>query len=465
MIHEIQYTMLIRFTVDNVLSFNSEQELLLTPGKNRNHSDHVIKKEKSRDVDILKSAVIYGANASGKSNFIKAIYLMRKILLRNEGDTILYDYFMLDGDSAKRPSKLEIEFNINGYNYAYGFTFTRKEIVSEWLYYFNKEKDFKIFERKTDGKNVEVTFDNLKLKRKEIANLEFLGKITNPAECFLHSLNNSNVESIEGINHLRDAYLWFDECLTIIFPDSKFEALEIGIDDNDKFKDLFAWALEYFGTGISGLESTEVDFFSSEVKLPPEFKEKLQKEMKVNDQGIISAMDDIRFRVKKIDDGGLLASKIMTQRESRNMVDSIVNFEINQESDGTQRIMDFIPAMAELQHHNRVFIIDEIERSLHVNLVRKFISMFYELTTDVRSQLIVTTHESALLDQELVRKDAVWFVEKNKEGESELRGLDEYNIRKDLDIRSGYLHGRFGAIPKFYSKRKSPFLNLVADEG
>lgn len=457
--------MLIRFSVDNVLSFNSEQELFLIPGKNRNLSHHVIKKNKSRDVDILKSAIIYGANAGGKSNLIKAIYLMKQILLHGERDTILYNKFKLDGLASGRPSKLEMEFNINERNYAYGFTFTHNEIKTEWLYSFNKEKDFKIFDRKTTEKQVEVTFDNLKVNKKELDNLTFMGRITKPAECFLHSLIGSNVDGMEGIDMLKDAYSWFTESLTIIFPNSRFGDLEVGLDTDKSFADLFQWALEYFGTSIKGLEQTDVDFFSSDVDLPKFIKEEIQSTSKVGETGLITAMDNLRYKFKKLSNGEISATKLMTKHSTQNMNDNFVNFEMNDESDGTQRIMDFIPAIAELTKHNRVFIIDEIERSLHVNLVIKIMTMFYEFTKDKRSQLLVTTHETALLDQDLVRKDEVWFVDKNKNGESELRSLSEYNVRKDLDIRSGYLHGRFGAIPKFYNTTPNPLLNVVRDEG
>lgn len=456
--------MLIRFSVDNVLSFNSEQELLLIPGKNRNLGHHVIKKKKSRDVDILKSAVIYGANASGKSNLIKAIYLMKEILLRGERDTILYNKFKLDGLASNRPSKLEVEFNVKGKNYAYGFTFHHNQIETEWLYYFNKEKDFKIFERKTTGRQVEVSFDNLKVNKRVLDNLAFMGRITKPAECFLHSLISSNVDEMEGIDMLKDAYSWFKDSLTIIFPNTRYEGLELGLDVDDEFASLFQWALEYFGTSIKGLEQTEVDFFSSDVDLPKFIKEEIQSSSKVGDMGLLTTMDNLRYKIKKLPNGEVFATKIMTKHSTRNMPVDFVNFEMNDESDGTQRIMDFIPAIAELTKDDRVFIIDEIERSLHVNLVKKIMTMFYEFTATTRSQLLVTTHESALLDQDLVRKDEIWFVDKNRDGESEIRSLAEYNVRKDLDIRSGYLNGRFGAIPRFYNTTPNPLISVVTDE-
>mgnify|MGYP001197171263 CR=1 FL=1 len=451
--------MLIRFTLDNVLSFNTEQEILLTPGKNRNHMHHIIKGEKARDIDILKAAVIYGANASGKSNLIKALALMQRIILHGDSDTILYDRFKLDSTSENRLSKLEVEFHINGVNYAYGFTFDKLQIKSEWLYFFNKEKDYKVFERTTEGRDVSVTFDNLKLSTKEIHNLEFVGTITKPAECFLHALNNSNVDKIKGIDMIKDAYKWFSESLTIIFPESKYGSLESNIATNESFKALFEWALDYFDTGITGIQSTDVDFWSSEVELPKRLKEQIQKDLKIGDSGIVSALNQLRFLIKKQSNGDISASKLMTQRKKDGKIEDLVNFEINEESDGTQRIMDFIPAIAELRKDYQVFVIDEIERSLHVHLVRKFLSMFFERTQGVKSQLIVTTHESQLMDQDLIRKDEIWLVEKNKKGESELKSIEDFTVRKDLDIMKAYLQNRFGAVPHFSSRKPEPILN------
>jgi AAA15 family ATPase/GTPase len=450
--------MLIRLTIGNVLSFNTEQEILLTPGKNRNHVHHIIKGEKARDIDILKAAVIYGANASGKSNLIKALALMKRIVLHGGGDTIVYDHFKLDGLSKDRASKLEVEFYINGKYFAYGFTFTKTHIASEWLYTFNKEKDFMVFERTTNGKEVTVTFDNLKLSNKELNNLEFTGSLTKPAECFLHALNNSNVDNLHGIDLLKDAYKWFSDSLTIIFPHTKFGGLEANIALNQTFRDLFEWALDYFDTAIEGIESTEVDFSSSDVDLPKMVKEQIQNDMKIGESGMITAMNNLRFLIMKDAKGDISASKIMTQRSAVNMDGRKINFEISEESDGTQRIMDFIPAIAELQKDDQVFVIDEIERSLHVNLVRKFLSMFFERTQGVKSQLIVTSHESQLMDQDLIRKDEIWLVEKNEKGESEFKSIEDFTVRKDLDIMKAYLQNRFGAVPNFSSMKPEPIL-------
>ena len=450
--------MLIRLTVDNVLSFNTEQEILLTPGKNRNHTHHIIKGEKARDIDILKAAVVYGANASGKSNLIKALALMQSIVVHGDSDTIVYDHFKLDGLAKDRASKLEVEFYNNGRYFAYGFTFTKTSIVTEWLYTFNKEKDYKIFERTTKGKEVKVAFDNLRLSNKELNNLEFIGSLTRPAECFLHALNISNVENLQGIDLLKDAYKWFSDSLTIIFPNTKFGGLEANIASNQTFKNLFEWALDYFDTAIEGIESTEVEFFSNDVDLPKIFKDQIQKDLKIGDSGILTDMNKLRFLIMKDDKGDISTSKIMTQRSTTNMDGEKINFEISEESDGTQRIMDFIPAIAELRKDDQVFVIDEIERSLHVNLVRKFLSMFFERTQGVKSQLIVTSHESQLMDQDLIRKDEIWLIEKNERGESELKSIEDFTVRKDLDIMKAYLQNRFGAVPHFSSRKPEPIL-------
>ncbi len=252
--------------------------------------------------------------------------------------------------------------------------------------------------------------------------------------------------------------------MTIIFPNTNFGGLEANIASNQTYKVLFEWALDYFDTAIEGIESTDVDFTSSDVDLPKILKEQIQNDLKIGESGIITAMNNLRFLIMKNSSGEISASKIMTQRSTTNMDGKKINFEISEESDGTQRILDFIPAIAELQKDYQVFLIDEIERSLHVNLVSRFISMFFDHTKGVKSQLIVTTHESQLMDQSLIRKDEVWFVEKNKKGESQLKSLEEFVIRKDLDIMKSYLNERFGAVPKFKSNKIVPIFEPLTNE-
>lgn len=121
--------------------------------------------------------------------------------------------------------------------------------------------------------------------------------------------------------------------------------------------------------------------------------------------------------------------------------------DISEESDGTRRLLDFIPALHRLQNESGVYFIDEIDRSMHPMLVWKFLDFFLRSCNKVPSQIIVTTHESNLLDLDLVRRDEIWFAEKDGELETRLYSLMDFKVRTDLEIRKNYLNGRFGAVP------------------
>jgi len=440
--------MLIRFIIKNFRSFNEETEVLLTPSRAMHLRNHVIPGKRSRDPHILKSALLYGANASGKSNFTKALHLIKKMVVDSTvQNRIDYEPFRLAAGQSDKLSKLEVEFRIGDNNYAFGIDFNRKQIVNEWLYSIDKESDSILYERKTNTKGqVTVSFGNLKLSKDENARLHFMGLDTRPTETFLRAVNARNTSNIKGLAQFHEAYKWFNESLVIIFPDSKYQGLESSIHSNAELKDIYQLFLQRFDTGIAGLDTKKVDFFSSEVNLPKELKENINQDMEDGDSAIVTSFDNIRYSISKDRKGKINAVKLLTQHRVKGK-NNMVNFEVNQESDGTQRIMDFIPAMVDIINQDCVFVIDEIDRSLHPKLVHKLFEMFYNNSEGIRSQLLATTHEDHLLDKQLLRSDETWLVEKNKEGETLIKSLAEYKVRSDLDIRKGYINGRFGAIP------------------
>lgn len=451
--------MIIRVIIDNFLSFNEEVELLLTPGKSRNLKGHIIKATKRQDVSILKSAVIYGANASGKSNLTKTLFFLKKMVTEQSSRKIIsYEKFKLDAKSKDRHSRIEIEFHYKGNNYGYGIVFDRQVIHEEWLYLFDKKNDRKIYDRKTRNGKIEMSFDNLGLSKKNLERLTYIGADTLPNELFLNASNHRNIADIEGISHLTNAFKWFDDALTVIFPESKFIGLEVNIDSDIDMREVYQWFLSKFNTGISGLETINVDFFSPEVDLPEKLKRQIAEDLDVGERAMISSIDNITYSLFRREGGDIEAVKLMTKHKVKNS-NSIKLFEINEESDGTQRIMDFIPAIVELAKKERVFVIDEINRSLHPKLTVKLFELFFAASTGVKSQLICTTHESQLLDQKKLRKDEVWFVKKNAYGESMLYSLEEFRERKDADIRTGYLKGRYDAVPNFSSMDDAPWKN------
>ena len=186
-------------------------------------------------------------------------------------------------------------------------------------------------------------------------------------------------------------------------------------------------------------------------KLSPDFPDSLKANLTnigADERVLFSLPDGMRFAMMRTENGELNLLKIKT-RHNLQGTEEHIDFEIENESDGTRRLMDLIPALLHSRSSEKVYLIDEIDRSMHPLLSRMFLQAYLDEKNCGRGQLIITTHESWLLDRELLRRDEVWFTEKDKNGGSHLYSLAEFKVRKDLKLDKGYLDGRFGAIPFF----------------
>lgn len=442
--------MLIRVYIENFLSFNEQIEFSMIAGQGTSLSHHVIKTEKHNDINLLKTAILYGANASGKSNFIKAVHFAKELITKGieKNQSIPINCFKLEDACANKPSKFEFEFRINEKNYAYGFLLNSEKIIEEWLYEFDKEKDKKIFTRKTQGKEIEIAFENIKFENKKVEDrLNFIALDTLPNQLFLTELNHRNIENIASINSLIDAYKWFQDALVIIFPETKHQGLEFILKESSEFAHIFSKILNSFDTGISKVEVQEVDIEKEPFNIPEEMMKDIINNLENNTKGILNYNNQERYLIFKNKKGFINIFELKTQHQSKNLDNTITLFRISEESDGTKRMFDFIPFLMSLKNQEKVYLIDEIDRSLHPSLVRQVLKLFFDENKNHNNQLIASTHESNLLDLKLLRSDEIWFVEKNEFGETRMYSLAEFKPRNDKEIRKGYLNGRYGAIP------------------
>lgn len=453
--------MLIRYSVENFLSFNSRTEFSMFPGKGRSHPHHVTQPKSRNDIAVLKAGVIYGANASGKSNFVKAIDFTRRFVLRGtsaDNKKIDFKSFRLDKNVVNKPTKIEVEFKHKGKNYAYGFILDETTIYEEWLYEINKSTDYLIFERRDGGRKPDYNFKGIRFEsttEEQFLNFTAIG--TRKNQLFLTECRVRNVkDNVSNISDILNAIDWFQNSLKVIFPNSKFGGLEFELRDNQDISKMFHEFLEYFNTGIKGIELVDVDF-DKIVDIPEDIKKEVISDMsdmsETTKAFITSPEKKITYAISKDKSGNLKVFKMMTVHSVLNS-NKPVFFEVADESDGTQRIMDFIPVMLDLIKDGNVFIIDEIDRSLHPNLTFDFIDLFLNKSQGVNSQLIVTTHESGILNQKLIRKDEIWFVVKDNQNASSFYSLEEFKIRFDKEIRKDYLLGRYKAVPIFGSRNK-----------
>ncbi len=441
--------MLIRFIVGNFLSFRDEVEFSMIAGKPRTHPTHVVQGKRRNGIDILKSAVIYGANASGKSNLVKAIRFAKNLIIHGTRPStrILLSQFRFDESMSKEVSKFEFEFKTNGQTYVYGFELNTVYISSEWLYETRKKSEKLIFERVTNLStanefSTQVTFASIgNTKSRKV--LELLGASTRHNQLFAaETFEREN----EYLKELKEIFLWFKSGLTIIFPKSRHVALESYIDSNEVFRQKLGEYLNTLDTGVLGVGTELIDADNDSLEISSEDEQKIKQELSDSSESIIFASSDGGRIIVSMDEGGnLRAAKVVTKHRVKNK-ESIVSLGIEEESDGTQRLIDLFPVLLNLTQ-NATVIIDELDRSLHPLLSQKFFELFFKMTEKAESQLVVTTHESNLLNLDLLRRDEIWFVEKDNDGCSKIYSLEEFAPRYDNDIRKGYLKGRFGAIP------------------
>ncbi len=445
--------MLIRFTVENFLSFKDREVFSLIPGRGTLKSHH--KSKSIKGTSALKTAVVYGANASGKSNLIKAIEFGKELILKgNKAEQpIKYSRFKLDKKLLNQNSRIEYEIQHKNKNYAYGFVFNSKEIIEEWLYEISKKSEKEIFTR---DKNRPKEFDldailNKNKKTEEKQFLEFTAKGTQKNQLFLSEIRTRKVkENVSNIDDLINVVDWFQNALTVIYPNSKNVGKKFELLEDTDLNKVFTEMLGYFDTGIDGIEFKEVDI--EKIDIPSEILKDIENDLlgeksEKTNAFISNIQDDKYYVISKLKDSTLRAQLLKTKHKIKGGGYEL--FDLRDESDGTRRIMDLIPLIIDFFKGDNVFVIDEMERSLHPNLIYDLFDFFLSKCKNVNSQFIVASHESTLLTQKLLRKDEIWFVVKDRMGASKLHSLEDYSIRFDKEVRRDYLLGRYKGVPKF----------------
>ncbi|MGF7138386.1 AAA family ATPase [Roseimarinus sediminis] len=444
--------MLIRFNIENFLSFNEKTEFSLIANKERRLPSHIVKGD---GVNILKSGVIYGANASGKSNLVKAIDFSRKVITKGiEKLNPVNCHFRLKKDNLNKPTIFNYEIKCGSRYYSYGFAVQLNElkIIEEWLYEIGNSKEKKIFERVVNGSQRHEIEIGIQLSPKAKKRFDVYKEDFQNADSllFLSEMNRKSIDDFPEVVSFIDVYNWFDKKLTVLKPDSKFAGLNF-IGDDIAMSLTFNSFLNVFQTGINNVTSEEIDLASFDI--PKKIKEDLTKNIE-KAKTIIFEINGITYSLKKNESNEYKMKKIGLEHLTDE--GSSIVFDIEDESDGTQRLFDFIPAIHELSKTDSTFIIDELDRSLHSKLTYGIFELFLKLTENNESQLIATSHESLLLDLELLRRDEIWFVEKEK-NQSRLYSLDEFKVRNDKIVSKDYLLGRYGAIPIFKSFKNLKF--------
>ena len=431
---------MLRFIAENFTSFKDSVEFNTFPSsKSHSHENH---KVTCGHATALRMSAIYGVNGAGKSNLLQALSLLR--MLVEMGSLREIDFldnlsFKLDSQYADKPSGLAIEFYYNGNIFYYHLEFTPQEICLEELLLSKKSKDVKLFVRNNSdiyihpdyvGKGITEQFKEAlkRLVRPDMLLLPFLGKYY-PKECPL----------------VGDAYLWFVENLQLVLPNSIHGFVPHMIDTDADFSELVNSTLPELKTGIDKLMVKTELIAEEDVKGIRMMRlVKLAKEHPGEPQTMADRnANDIAVNVI-YEDGDVFVKRLVAVH--KNLDGSEVEIPIHAESDGTRRLIEYMPLLYGIIKMDGVYVIDEIERSIHPILIKDIVRKLSESET-AKGQLVFTTHESGLLDQKIFRPDEIWFAQKDTEQATQLYPLSDFNIHNTANIENGYLNGRYGGIP------------------
>lgn len=428
--------MIISFSLENWMSFRDRVSFVMTASRERQHGKRVPKLEKYQ-TRILPIAAIYGGNASGKTNLFKALHFAKTMIVKGTrpGSLIPVEPFKLNTGEGERPSRFSFELLIDEMIYEFSFSVTRKEILEEKLVKITPASETILYNRR-DGK---PNFDKSLAQEKFLA---FAFQGTRENQLFLTNSVSQKVEIFKPV------YDWFKDTLELVAPDSRFEPFEQFLDEEHPRYATMNEMLQQLDTGIAHLGGEEIPL--GNIPIPESVKAKLQEDLKDGMTMRLRAEPiNERFVVTR-KDGELIAKKLVAFHPKSD--GSEAKFEIRQESDGSQRIIDLLPAFLELsaQNSRKVYVIDEVDRSLHTLLTRRLLDIYLSnCSAESRTQLLLTTHDVLLMDQQLLRRDEMWVAERDASGASNLLSFSEYkDVRYDKDIRKSYLQGRLGGIPR-----------------
>ena len=439
--------MLIRYSVENFLSYKDRQVFSMVAGQTTKHRNHIYEANGKR---VLKGSFFFGANASGKSNIIESIKFSKSIVEDGVKRGRLKDkHFRIDPSYINKPGVFQYDIFTNGHFYSYGFSisYSAAKILNEWLYLCDKS-EVQIFERFNDGTEPS-TETSLKFSSKDNKKrFQLFAEDVSDTRTLLLEISEKKIIDHPDFQAIKDVVDWFNN-LTILTPRSRLINKNRLMDDVSTSLSLENM-LAYFDTGICSViqkeESLEdiLKFVSPDERA--EMLEQLEEsftqgdpEYGIPDSAVLKLMDE-QYEIHA-EDGKLLVSHLMSDHGNADDL-----FLLTDESDGTQRLFDLIPVLLDLQK-TAVFLIDELDRSFHTKLVWNFIETFYTLAGSSPSQLIASVHDVNIMDLNLLRRDEIWFVERLKDHSSRIFSLNKFQDRYDKVVSKDYLLGRYGAIP------------------
>lgn len=450
--------MLIRLAVSNFLSFDGKQELSLEAGKTRKYSKRIYTNRRLR---LVKCEALFGANGSGKSNLVKAMRFFQSVVRSGFPRGFSNSYYRLKDENRLLPTEFEIELICRDKRLCFGFdsVLNTGSVLTEWLYETTPSGLKKVlYERNVTEES--FTIGNFFKDKEAIAKLTNYGEDSagDHENLFLTIINKSKGKMYADypeLQILNSVYRWIVNKLTISFPEDMLKGYPYFKDSNlEEIADI----LNALGTGISDLRIVEVPKEVVKSKIPEDLYndiisdlEKANAQMKKEGKNIfpsIMARAAKEFYTFEIDADDVVTIKTIEFKHEA----PEVYFNLNEESDGTARILDLIEILFKISNDN-IYVIDEIDRCLHPAMTTKIIKLFLQMAEKRNTQLIITTHESRLLKDNLLRNDEISFMLKTKAGSTIIKSLDQYHLRADKKVYEALFDGTISAIPIFNEKK------------
>lgn len=435
--------MIVQFHVANFRSFEAEESFSFVANKRLTgeHDDHTVALPNS-DERLLRAGVLYGANGAGKSNLFRALHFLQLLAqsTKRSGGTGRIPFRFRGGQG--KATELEVLFVVREKVLRYGVVLDDERIMEEWLIEVLGGRERVVFERTSDSEGkTEIEGKGLAECGPKVALMAKIGGKQN--QTFLASLKSLLArEEILGAVGL--ALDWFESGLVMISPDSSFGPLGSVLYEDADLRRFAGDFLRETSTGVERIEVRRKKIGAAEFERQLNRGERraLEAEEAVDGDFIVSRHDGLEL-VKEKD--AFFEQEVLANH--RSVDGEEVTLRLQDESDGTKKLLDLVPALFDLKQRAAVYVIDEIDRSLHPLMVRHFVASFLKACQGGQRQLLVTTHESRLLDLGLLRRDEIWFAEKDQTMATRLYSLSDYKVRKDHRIDKQYLQGRFGAIP------------------
>ena len=415
--------MLVDFKVKNFRSIKEEQLLSMVASSQKEFMDTHILPTTSKNLSLVKTAAIYGANAAGKSNILKAVEAMQEIVLESgsryqRGDKLPVKPFLFDNE-VNEPTEFEVNFIYNKVRYQYGFATTKERITEEWLIAYPKGRAQNWFARAYN-------------REKKAYQWQFGDKLTGKKQLWQESTRSNALFLSTAVQlnskQLKPVFDWFADKLKITGVVGWNPSFTMKLCSDAEYKENILKFLKMADMDIEDIEVEKEDFDASRLpeNMPAEIREDFIKELK--DKEVIK-----EAKFYHLDNYG-----------------KKVALDFDDESDGTRKLFSFIGPWIDSLENGNVLLIDELHDNFHPLMVKFLIEMFHNKDMNKSdAQLIFTTHETSVLNQDTFRRDQIWFCEKQNRA-TKLYPLTDFSPRKGLeDLEKGYLSGRYGALPFF----------------